>query len=87
MSMNLTNKVFVAFICFLIPIVGNTQSIDTDKNKLPEIGVVASDTLTLDKEVLIGKAMMRQLRGQAPIIHDPILNEYIQGFQREQFFL
>jgi predicted Zn-dependent protease len=78
MSMNLKKKVFVAFICFLLPITGNTQSIDLNKNKLPEIGVVASDTLTLDKEVLIGKAIMRQLRGQAPIIHDPVINEYIQ---------
>ncbi len=78
MSMNLPKKAFIAFTCFLIPIIGNTQSIDSNKNQLPEIGVVASDTLTIDKELLIGDAMMRQLRGQAPIIHDPVINEYIQ---------
>lgn len=48
------------------------------KNDLPEIGVVASSAITLDKEVLIGDALMRQLRGQAPIINDPLLDEYIQ---------
>ena len=48
------------------------------KNDLPEIGVVASSAITLDKEVLIGDALMRQLRGQGPIIHDPLLDEYIQ---------
>ncbi|MFT4939065.1 MAG: putative Zn-dependent protease [Paraglaciecola sp.] len=48
------------------------------KNNLPEIGVVASGTISLDKEVLIGDALMRQLRGQAPIINDPLLEEYIQ---------
>ena len=78
MSMNLIKKAFIAVTCFLIPIIGNTQSIDSNKNQLPEIGVVASDTLTIDKELLIGDAMMRQLRGQAPIIHDPVINEYIQ---------
>ncbi|MFQ3249735.1 MAG: putative Zn-dependent protease [Glaciecola sp.] len=76
--MNLTKKVFIAFTCFLLPIIGNTQSIDSNKNQLPEIGVVASDTLTIDKELVVGKAIMRQLRGQAPIIHDPVINEYIQ---------
>ncbi|AGH44625.1 peptidase M48 Ste24p [Paraglaciecola psychrophila 170] len=48
------------------------------KNELPEIGVVASSAISLDKEVLIGDALMRQLRGQAPIINDPLLDEYIQ---------
>jgi predicted Zn-dependent protease len=48
------------------------------KNDLPEIGVVASSAISLDKEVLIGDALMRQLRGQAPIINDPLLEEYIQ---------
>jgi predicted Zn-dependent protease len=48
------------------------------KNDLPEIGVVASSAITLDKEVIIGDALMRQLRGQAPLINDPLLDEYIQ---------
>jgi predicted Zn-dependent protease len=48
------------------------------KNDLPEIGVVASSAISLDKEVIIGDALMRQLRGQAPIINDPLLDEYIQ---------
>ena len=56
----------------------SAQTANTNKNKLPEIGVVASDTLTIEKELLVGKAIMRQLRGQAPIIHDPVLEEYIQ---------
>jgi predicted Zn-dependent protease len=54
------------------------QSLNKDKNTLPEIGVVASDTLTLDKEMIIGDALMRQMRGGAPVINDPVLTEYIQ---------
>ncbi|MAX43841.1 MAG: peptidase M48 [Alteromonadaceae bacterium] len=56
----------------------SAQSLGSDKNTLPEIGVVASEALTLDKEILIGDAIMRQMRGQAPIIGDPVINEYIQ---------
>lgn len=48
------------------------------KNDLPEIGVVASGAISLDKEIIIGDALMRQLRGQAPLINDPLLEEYIQ---------
>lgn len=49
-----------------------------NKNALPEIGVVASDAISLDKEMLIGDAVMRQMRGQAPLISDPLLDEYLQ---------
>ncbi|QJR79375.1 M48 family metallopeptidase [Alteromonas pelagimontana] len=49
-----------------------------DKNALPEIGVVASDALPLGKEMIIGDAVMRQMRGQAPLIMDPLLDEYLQ---------
>lgn len=49
-----------------------------DKNTLPEIGVVASNVLSVDKEMIIGDAVMRQMRGQAPLIMDPVLDEYLQ---------
>lgn len=49
-----------------------------DRNALPEIGVVASEAVTLSKEVVIGEALMRQLRGQAPLVQDPVLTQYIQ---------
>ncbi|MDC8831164.1 M48 family metalloprotease [Alteromonas gilva] len=65
-------------VALLMPVNGIAQSIGSDKNTLPDIGVVASEALTVDKEMLIGDAIMRQMRGQAPIIDDPILSEYIQ---------
>lgn len=49
-----------------------------DKNALPEIGVVASEAISLDKEVLIGDAVMRQMRSQSPLVNDPVLTEYLQ---------
>ncbi|NDW15707.1 M48 family metalloprotease [Alteromonas genovensis] len=50
----------------------------SNRNTLPEIGVVASDAISLDKEMIIGDAVMRQMRGQSPIIADPVLDEYLQ---------
>lgn len=71
---------FVLLSCALI---GSLSAIAQDmsysnKNTLPEIGVVASDAISLDKEMLIGDAVMRQMRGQSPIISDPVLDEYLQ---------
>ncbi len=54
------------------------DSVLRNKNALPEIGVVASDAMPLDKEILVGDAVMRQMRGQTPIIRDPVLDEYLQ---------
>lgn len=71
-----TLVLFVIATC--IPWLANSQSFQENRNQLPEIGVVASDVLTIEKEKQIGKVVMKQLRGQAPIIHDPVLEEYIQ---------
>ena len=49
----------------------------SNKNKLPEIGISGFSVLSLDKEQQIGDAMMRQLRASQPIIQDPVLTEYI----------
>lgn len=55
------------------------QTFENNRNQLPEIGVVASDVLTIEKEKIIGDIIMRQMRGQAPLVLDPVLQEYIQG--------
>lgn len=44
---------------------------------LPDIGTAASGTLTIDQELQYGDAYMRMLRNRAPIINDPVLNEYV----------
>jgi len=49
----------------------------SNKNELPDIGAAGSSILSIDKERIVGDAMMRQLRGSQPILNDPILMEYI----------
>lgn len=63
-----------AISCFIFV---QQASAQTSKNKLPEIGVVASDAISIDKEIEIGAALMQQLRSQAPLISDPVLEEYL----------
>lgn len=50
-----------------------------NKNKLPEIGAAGFSVLSIDKEQFIGNAMMKQVRASQPLLHDPVLNEYINS--------
>ncbi|SEL04646.1 Putative Zn-dependent protease, contains TPR repeats [Colwellia chukchiensis] len=52
----------------------NEQS---NRNKLPEIGSAGFSVLSIEKERQIGSEMMRQIRASQPILHDPVLTEYI----------
>lgn len=49
-----------------------------DFNKLPEIGMAAASTLSIEKEMEYGDAYMRMIRASMPVINDPLLTEYIQ---------
>lgn len=83
--MRIINKQLSLLLCtallFCFGLVSNSmaQSLLDNRNQLPEIGVVASDALTIEKEKIVGDVVMRQLRGQAPLVHDPVLTEYIQS--------
>lgn len=46
---------------------------------LPDIGTAAATTLSIGQEVEMGDYYTRMLRGSAPIINDPMLNEYINS--------
>lgn len=68
----------LVFCCWLtLPALAQIPS-QNDKNTLPEIGVVASNAISIDKEQQIGQVLMRQLRARAPLVSDPLLDEYIQ---------
>lgn len=50
---------------------------DNNKNALPDIGAAGVSVLSIEKERQIGEAMMQQLTATQPIVHDPVLDEYI----------
>lgn len=71
-------KLKLFFLSLIFSLGATAQIVPNDgKNTLPEIGVVASSAISIDKELLIGDALMRQLRGQG-VLNDPVLEEYIQ---------
>lgn len=45
--------------------------------RLPNLGTVASSSLTIEKELRIGQAYRMMMRSQLPIITDPLIHQYI----------
>ncbi|WP_299998043.1 M48 family metallopeptidase [uncultured Cedecea sp.] len=57
---------------------GNLPATAADFNdQLPDIGTTAGSTLSIGQEMQMGDYYVRQLRGSAPLINDPLLNQYI----------
>jgi len=46
-------------------------------DQLPDIGTSAGSTLSIGQERAMGEFYVRQLRASAPLIHDPLLTQYI----------
>lgn len=46
-------------------------------SELPDLGTAAVNTFSLEKENQLGDAYMRVIRGSAPILYDPVLNQYL----------
>lgn len=46
---------------------------------LPDIGTAAVSTLSIGQEIEMGDYYVRMLRASAPVINDPVLNEYINA--------
>jgi len=47
--------------------------------QLPNIGTIASSALPINKEIKLGQVYMGLLENHRPIIHDPLLNYYINN--------
>ncbi len=47
------------------------------QDDLPDIGTTAGGTLSINQEIAMGDFYSRQLRGNAPLIYDPLLLNYI----------
>lgn len=75
----LKTKKNILSIGLSIALICSPSIAQSNKNKLPEIGSAGFSVLSLDKEQTIGNAMMRQVRASQPLLHDPVLNEYINS--------
>lgn len=50
---------------------------------LPDMGTTAGATLSIDQEIEMGDFYLRQMRAQAPLIYDPLLNEYLHSLGKK----
>lgn len=46
-------------------------------DSLPDMGTTAGSTLSINQELQMGDFYVRQLRASAPLVNDPLLNQYI----------
>ncbi|CAI8152220.1 MAG: Beta-barrel assembly-enhancing protease [Pseudidiomarina mangrovi] len=56
----------------------STASSAAQQNRLPEIGTAGISVMSVERERTFGDLYMRQIRAQAPVIGDPVLNEYLK---------
>ena len=48
-------------------------------NQLPDLGASALTVLSIDKEKTLGKIIHAQLQGQTAVLHDPLIDEYVNS--------
>lgn len=70
------SRIFGFSVCILLVASTNCAAAEMTDN-LPEIGTTAASTLSIGQEMQMGDFYVRDLRGNAPLIADPLLNSYI----------
>ncbi|OCF94947.1 M48 family metalloprotease [Gilliamella apicola] len=76
-------KKAIALIVSTSLLVQNASIVYADNIKLPDMGTAAAATLSIGQEKEMGDYYMRLLRGSAPIINDPVLNQYINDLGKK----
>lgn len=66
-----------AFFCAVL-FAFTCAAVATPQSRLPDIGTAGSSVVTVDRERAIGDMYMRQVRATAPLVSDPVLNEYLR---------
>ncbi len=79
-DLNKTNAFLSFLFLYLLaiaPCVVSSKSIAEPTQHLPKLGDSISSIISPEQEHQLGRAWLRSLRGQAPLINDPLLNTYI----------
>ncbi|MWN32276.1 MULTISPECIES: beta-barrel assembly-enhancing protease [unclassified Gilliamella] len=76
-------KKVIAFTLSTSLLLQSTPIVYADNINLPDIGTAASTTLSIGQEMEMGDYYIRMLRNSAPIINDPVLNQYINDLGKK----
>ncbi|WP_312181553.1 M48 family metallopeptidase [Pantoea sp. CTOTU46764] len=74
------NRLKKSLLAALIPTLLLTPALNARadvSDTLPDMGTTAGSTLSINQELQMGDFYVRQLRASAPLINDPLLNQYI----------
>ncbi|NIY49032.1 beta-barrel assembly-enhancing protease [Cedecea colo] len=72
-------KTLVATLMTTLLVAQTTPAFADVADQLPDMGTSAGSTLSIGQEMQMGDFYVRQLRGSAPLINDPLLVQYING--------
>lgn len=75
----MANRLIKALTTIFIALSISVHAIADIDDNLPDIGTTAGGTLTINQELIMGDYYLRQLRGGAPLIYDPLLTQYINN--------
>lgn len=51
---------------------------EASRDNLPTLGDHTSGIISLEQEYALGQSFLRALRGQAPLLHDPLMQDYLE---------
>lgn len=66
-----------ALLVFFVPF--SHQQVQAQSREVPTIDTTGGAFMSIERERLVGEHYMREVRGGAPIIEDPVLREYLSG--------
>ncbi len=69
-------KIWLLWIFTIIIFFQSAQA--NEAPELPLLGDAASGTISPEKEYRLGRAWLKSLRHQMPILYDPLINEYVE---------
>lgn len=75
----LLKKTLLASLIATLPLSQVTPAFAVSGDNLPDMGTTAASTLSIGQEMQMGDYYVRQLRGSAPLINDPLLVQYINS--------
>ncbi len=78
------NRKGVALLCAALTIFSthtlfSTRTIAESGHNLPTLGDASSLIITPEQEQALGRAWLKSIRSQIPIIYDPIVNDYLEN--------
>jgi predicted Zn-dependent protease len=70
-------KTLVASLCLTL-LCHSAIASEASRNNLPSFGDTTSGIISLDQEYALGQSFLRALRAQAPLLSDPLMQDYLE---------